>query len=58
VARAIRSESRVDAVLIALTGYGQESDIRKASKAGFNHHLTKPAGLAEIEAILQTLKRT
>lgn len=54
VARALK-ELGVTATLVALTGYGQESDIRKAEKAGFAHHLTKPAGLAEIEEILVTL---
>ncbi len=59
VARALRGDARVaSATLVALTGYGQESDIRKANKAGFDHHLTKPAGLAEIEEILATVART
>ena len=31
-----------DAVLIALTGYGQESDRRRAEEAGFDLHMTKP----------------
>lgn len=57
VARAIRSDASVEATLIALTGYGQESDIRKAKKAGFDHHLVKPAGLAEIEEILNGIER-
>ncbi|MES2668086.1 MAG: ATP-binding protein [Patescibacteria group bacterium] len=57
VARALRSDATVTSVLIALTGFGQESDIRKAAKAGFDHHLTKPAGLAEIEEILATIER-
>jgi CheY-like chemotaxis protein len=57
VARALRSDGSVNATLVALTGYGQESDIRKASKAGFDHHLTKPAGLAEIEEILASIER-
>jgi signal transduction histidine kinase len=57
VARAIRADDSVSATLIALTGYGQESDIKKASKAGFDHHLTKPAGLAEIEEVLATIER-
>lgn len=39
------------AVLIALTGYGQDSDRRLAQEAGFNHHLTKPVGLAELEEV-------
>lgn len=55
VARTLK-ELGVTATLVALTGYGQESDIRKAEKAGFAHHLTKPAGLAEIEEILVTLQ--
>lgn len=57
VARALNSHESVTATLVALTGYGQESDIRKAQKAGFTHHLTKPAGLSEIEAILVTIAR-
>lgn len=58
VARALRSDESFSATLVALTGYGQESDIQKASKAGFDHHLTKPAGLAEIEEILAGVART
>jgi two-component system CheB/CheR fusion protein len=30
------------ALLVALTGYGQEDDQRLAREAGFDHHLTKP----------------
>ncbi len=30
------------AILIAITGYGQEEDRRLALEAGFNHHLVKP----------------
>lgn len=56
VARALRAQPETSsAVIIALTGYGQDSDIKNAERAGFNHHLTKPAGLAEIEAILGTI---
>ncbi len=40
-------------VYIALTGYGQMHDKKKASAAGFNYHLTKPAGIKEIDALLQ-----
>lgn len=29
-------------VLIALTGWGQTSDQKRASLAGFEHHLVKP----------------
>jgi len=37
---------------VALTGYGQESDIKKALAAGFDAHLTKPA---EPEMLLRLL---
>ena len=58
VAQQLRNDPNFSATLIALTGYGQESDIRKATKVGFDHHLTKPAGLAEIEEILGSVART
>ncbi len=38
--------------LIALTGYGQESDRKKTRDAGFQHHLVKPVDLEAIEAVL------
>jgi CheY-like chemotaxis protein len=41
-------------VLIALTGYGQDSDRQRAREAGFDHHLTKPVGLAALEQIFTT----
>jgi CheY-like chemotaxis protein len=31
-----------DIALVALTGWGQESDRRRAEEAGFDLHLTKP----------------
>jgi signal transduction histidine kinase/CheY-like chemotaxis protein len=52
VARKIRSSGINQPVLIALTGYGQEEDLTKAQNAGFDHHLTKPVGLADIEKAL------
>jgi signal transduction histidine kinase/chemotaxis methyl-accepting protein methylase len=43
VARILRQEQgREKIVLVALTGYGQEEDRRRALEAGFDHHLTKP----------------
>ncbi|MEO7578374.1 MAG: ATP-binding protein [Massilia sp.] len=53
VARAIRRERAFDAVkLVALTGWGGESDRARSRVAGFDLHLTKPGTLAAIEAIL------
>jgi CheY-like chemotaxis protein len=40
------------ATLIAVTGFGQDSDRRQALAAGFDHHLTKPIDPAALEAIL------
>jgi CheY-like chemotaxis protein len=43
VARAIRADLALASVrLVALTGYGQEEDRRRAFEAGFNEHFTKP----------------
>jgi PAS domain S-box-containing protein len=44
-------------VIIALTGWGQEADKRRAMEAGFDHHLTKPAGSEELERILSQQDR-
>lgn len=41
--------------LIALTGYGQEDDKLKSKQAGFDFHLTKPVGIADIENIIKQL---
>jgi CheY-like chemotaxis protein len=43
VARRLRAaDSQQPAALIALTGYGQAEDQRRALEAGFDAHLTKP----------------
>jgi len=44
-------ESR-DAILIALTGYGQTEDIERSKSAGFNHHLLKPLNFEKLSALL------
>ncbi len=38
--------------LVAVTGYGQESDRRRARLAGFDHHLVKPVDLDRLRALL------
>ncbi len=53
VARRIRAEvGEAPILLVALTGYGQEGDIRLALEAGFDHHLVKPTDLDAIESLL------
>jgi signal transduction histidine kinase/CheY-like chemotaxis protein len=42
-ARQIRSALGPRVVLVAVTGWGQQEDQRRAREAGFDHHLTKPA---------------
>jgi signal transduction histidine kinase len=50
VARALRAHpASAGALLIALTGYGQESDRQRTRAAGFDHHLVKPASLDDVE---------
>jgi CheY-like chemotaxis protein len=39
-------------VLVALTGWGQESDRHRSRSAGFDHHLVKPASLERLLAVL------
>jgi len=39
-------------VLVAVTGWGQEDDRRRAQDAGFDRHLVKPVDPKEIETIL------
>ena len=40
------------AVLIAITGYGQAQDRKKALAAGFTHHFVKPVDPAKLVALL------
>lgn len=52
-ARAIRSRPWASVtLLIALTGWGQEEDKRRALEAGFDLHLTKPVDPATLESVL------
>jgi PAS domain S-box-containing protein len=39
--------------LVAMTGWGQDEDKQRAREAGFDHHLTKPVDLAELEELLR-----
>lgn len=56
VAQRIRQRAELaDVVLVALTGYGQPEDRRRALDAGFNFHLTKPASISMIRNLLDKL---
>lgn len=53
VARRIRDfQGCRNALIIALTGYGQEEDRQRSHDAGFDHHLVKPVGIAELRDLL------
>lgn len=53
VARRIRMLPNGKAMtLVALTGYGQETDKQRALSAGFDEHLTKPVKIERLQAIL------
>ncbi len=55
-ARHIREQQwGMNVVLVAITGWGQEEDKRRAMEAGFNHHLTKPVDPAALETLLVDL---
>lgn len=56
VARALREDAS-RAYLIALTGYGQEEDQRRAREAGFDLHLTKPVDPRALEPLLARVPR-
>ncbi|MEO7192599.1 MAG: hybrid sensor histidine kinase/response regulator [Vicinamibacterales bacterium] len=56
VARRLRSRpDTADAKLIAFTGWGQAEDRSRTQAAGFDYHLTKPADLETLAAVLSTL---
>ena len=59
LARTIRAAPWAEGmVLIAVTGWGQDEDRRRALEAGFDHHLTKPIAAATLESLLQSLDRS
>ena len=53
----IRHLYRQRVSLIAMTGYGQPEDVRRAMDAGFDAHLIKPADLDSLNALLAKIAR-
>jgi len=43
---------------IALTGYGQESDVQECRDAGFDTHLTKPIDIARLNDAIENIRRS
>jgi PAS domain S-box-containing protein len=54
VARQIRqARPGAEVKLIAITGWGQEADKKKAFAAGFDHHLTKPVDTRQLSLLIE-----
>jgi PAS domain S-box-containing protein len=55
VARMLRQEDCCrDAQMIAVSGYGQDEDLRRSKESGFDHHLVKPVDYNALVAVLAT----
>jgi signal transduction histidine kinase/ActR/RegA family two-component response regulator len=53
VARRLRADAATHAAyLVAVTGFGQEEDRRRAFEAGFGRHITKPPDYGELVALV------
>jgi signal transduction histidine kinase/ActR/RegA family two-component response regulator len=50
--RQVRAQLGNDVVLVALTGWGQDDDLRQSRAAGFDHHLVKPPDIERLRKIL------
>jgi signal transduction histidine kinase len=58
VCRDIVRGMQVPPVMIALTGWGMESDRRRTMEAGFKHHLVKPVAPEKLRTVLQSVERS
>jgi PAS domain S-box-containing protein len=53
VARSLREDPAMSSTyLVAITGYGQQEDQRRAVDAGFDRHLTKPIAYQDLQNVL------
>ena len=56
LARRMRADDRTrDAVLVAVTGWGQQEDRRRSALAGFDHHLVKPVDPLHLHVLLNSV---
>jgi CheY-like chemotaxis protein len=59
VARQIGQEAGLSgALLVAVSGYGQEEDRRRARDAGLDHHLVKPVDMRELQRLISSAGRS
>jgi CheY-like chemotaxis protein len=53
IAERIRQQPTLqNIVLVAMTGYGQNTDRKRSQKAGFDHHFVKPVEFGKLRQIL------
>ena len=53
LAQRLRNEGFAAALMIAISGYAQQSDIEMTLAAGFDHHFAKPVELSQILTAIQ-----
>jgi two-component system CheB/CheR fusion protein len=54
VARRLRAASNgARPILLAMTGWGQESDVRRSLESGFDAHLTKPIDIEKVGQLIE-----
>jgi DNA-binding response OmpR family regulator len=57
VARRLRERDwGQEALVVAVTGWGEDSDRRKSEAAGIDHHLVKPVNTDVLEGLLSDFK--
>ncbi len=57
LARRFRADGFADALIIAISGYAQKSDVENSHAAGFDQHFAKPLDFAELVAAIQAGSR-
>jgi len=53
VAERIRGKRGDKVLIVAITGWGQEKDLRRAEDAGIDHHFTKPVDFEALVALIE-----
>jgi signal transduction histidine kinase/CheY-like chemotaxis protein len=56
VARRLRREPAARAVLVAISGYGREEDLRESQRAGFVRHFVKPVDFSTLRALFEQIQ--
>jgi CheY-like chemotaxis protein len=57
VARQLRQRGPADALLVAVTGYGQDADLTRSREAGFDRHLVKPVDPGTLAELFSSFRR-